>query len=460
MSKAHSSQNKPELWGMETQKALENFGRGHCPSTLIRALAETKLAVIQAQQTELKKFSPGQFTTINAALEQIIAGQHDQAFPLSLRQGGAGTSLHMNLLEVTANLAMILDPSQRIDPLEDLNQGQSTNDVLPTAITIMALRELNRVEKRVTELQECFTDLEQRFQGALMVGRTQLQDALPMTLGQLFGSYAGAVARDRWRLHKVRERFRTIPLGGGAIGTSHHIPQKVIFQAEKNLREITGLPLSRSQNLMDEISHADKYAELSGVYQRLAETLVKISSDLIYYASSPVAEIPHPNQQYGSSLMPFKTNPVILEFVKGQALHVQGEALKISLYTQSAQLQLNPWLIFLAESLLSQSHSLVLALDQWMSRYLDQLTPSISSMESNVWGSQALFNALRAHLPYQQLKEAYNTGKGQGSLDKLQVALGVDEETWARWFSPGELVRGTPSPNPGLDTKDKEDDRP
>jgi hypothetical protein len=95
-----------------------------------------------------------------------------------------------------------------------------------------------------------------------------------------------------------------------------------------------------------------------------------------------------------------------------------------------------------------------------MSRYLDQLTPSISSMESNVWGSQALFNALRAHLPYQQLKEAYNTGKGQGSLDKLQVALGVDEETWARWFSPGELVRGTPSPNPGLDTKDKEDDRP
>jgi aspartate ammonia-lyase len=324
----------------------------------------------------------------------------------------------------------------------------------------MALRELNRVEKRVTELQECFTDLEQRFQGALMVGRTQLQDALPMTLGQLFGSYAGAVARDRWRLHKVRERFRTIPLGGGAIGTSHHIPQKVIFQAEKNLREITGLPLSRSQNLMDEISHADKYAELSGVYQRLAETLVKISSDLIYYASSPVAEIPHPNQQYGSSLMPFKTNPVILEFVKGQALHVQGEALKISLYTQSAQLQLNPWLIFLAESLLSQSHSLVLALDQWMSRYLDQLTPSISSMESNVWGSQALFNALRAHLPYQQLKEAYNTGKGHGSLDKLQVALGVDEETWARWFSPGELVRGTPSPNPGLDTKDKEDDRP
>jgi aspartate ammonia-lyase len=363
------------LYGQETRKALENFGPGEMPPEFIRALAEAKLAVLHGQQQELSLLSEESYSAVEKALEQIIQGNHDRQFPLSPRQGGAGTSFHMNLLEVVSNLSKEINPEVQLDPWDDLNQGQSTNDLVPTAITIMALREVDRVERRVTELQECFTELENRYQGVLMVGRTQLQDALPITLGQLFGSYAGAIARDRWRLHKVRERFRTIALGGGALGTSHQIDQRVIFAAEKNLRELTKLPLSRSQNLMDEISNSDKYAELSGAYQRLSETMVKISSDLIFYASSPVQEIPHPELQFGSTLMPFKSNPVILEYVKGQALAVQGEAMKVSLYAQNAQLQLNPWLIFLAEPLLNQSRTLVQTLDCWINRYLDRIAP-------------------------------------------------------------------------------------
>ena len=255
----------------QTERAAANFGTGQLPPGLIKAMAEVKTACLISAQKLDSRLSTGTQESLLSVLKEIASGFHDKLFTLPLKQGGAGTSINMIINETAVVLAEDRLREKNIsgfslDPIEDVNRYQSTNDVFPTAVTVAVFRHLEELEQKVIRLQETLVRLEDSFPGVLMTGRTQLQDGLPMGTGQIFGAWAGAVQRDRWRLHKLTDRIRTVALGGTALGTCFNAPAPYIFEAERQLREITGLPLSRSQNLPDEISNADKYSELASGY--------------------------------------------------------------------------------------------------------------------------------------------------------------------------------------------------
>ncbi len=398
-------------YGEETRKALANFGPGSTPRELIRAYAKVKRAAVTAVQEVEGRFEGGLFDCLVAALDEIAEGKHDGQFPLPIRQGGAGTSFNMNLNEVAASRARELfaektgKDAPRLDPIEDVNRAQSTNDTFPTAVTVAAFELVLELEGRVIALQEALVAKELEYDGILMAGRTELQDALPIRLGQVFGAWAGAVERDRWRFHKVKERLRTTALGGTAIGTCFAARADYVYAAERELRRSTGLPLSRSQNLPDEIAHQDKLAEAADAIGLCAGNLRKICGDLLLYTSSLSGELAHPELQYGSTIMPAKANPVLLEFARGHAMEAEHESAAARAFAFEGQLQLNPYLPFLADELLDAGRSLSLALDALSRRFLPLVEARRERIAERLVASDALLNLLAPVLGYRRVKE-------------------------------------------------------
>lgn len=437
--------------GPQTALAASNWGTGGTPRPLIRAYALVKLAALtaarEADQAAGRPFwDDSTWSLLVQVLAEIREGDHDGLFVVPLAQGGAGTSLNMNLNEAVVQL-LSRDGGPRLHPLDDVNRYQSTNDTFPTAVTILAYEGLAAAETKVIRLQEELVRREQRWAAQTMVGRTELQDALPVTLGQIFASWAGPFERDRWRLNKLKERIRTVPLGGTAVGTGFGAPAAYVFAAEKHLRALTGLPLTRSQNLVDEISNLDKYSELAGGLRQIAENLVHLCQDLLYYTSSAVGELGHPRLQAASSQMPAKTNPVALEFACGLALSVQGEAFKVSQYVQAGRLQLNPYLPFVLESLLAMFASLEKALDAVIERFLPGLEVHSDVLEKHLAASPALLNALAPVLGYDRLAAlvpllAAAPPKNLADLRRLlSEELGLDPAETERLVDPLTLAQ-------------------
>jgi len=442
------NEDAPTFVGRQTALAAGNWGGARTPRLVIRAYAQVKLAALTAvRETDEHPWPEELWTKLVATLTEIRDGVHDDLFVVPLAQGGAGTSLNMNLNEAVAFLAA-RNGGPKLHPVDDINRHQSTNDTFPTVVTILAYEGLTSTESKVIRLQEELVRLERRWSAQPMVGRTELQDALPVTLGQVFASWAGPFERDRWRLNKLRERVRTVPLGGTAVGTGFGAPQAYVFAAEKHLRAVTGLPLARSQNLMDEISHLDKYSELAGGLRQVAENLVRMTQDLLYLTSSAVGEFGHPALQAASSQMPAKTNPVALEYAGGLAMGVQGEAFKISQYVQAGRLQLNPYLPFVLESLLSMFDSLARALDILSGRLLPGLIVHCDVLDAHLAGSPALLNALTPILGYDRIAAlspllSQSPPKTLADLRALLVdCLGIAPGEAERLVDPLLLARG------------------
>jgi len=427
MQKEMSDKN---YFGEQTVNALSNFGRGQLPFEFIECFAQVKKAAISAINEYENKFTPEIFNSIIKAIDEIIAGNFNDQFIIPLKQGGAGTSINFNFNEVIANLAVKYSRDDynldiALDPVEDINLYQSTNDTIPTALTIVVLRKLNILEKLVIELQETLIKKETEFSGVLMTGRTEMQDALPITLGQVFASWAGSIERDRWRINKLKERVRTIALGGTAMGTCFFAPKEYVFLAEKHLRHITNLPLTRSQNLTDEIANLDKYSEAANGISLVAENLFKITGDLLLYTSSFIGEIKHPILQYGSTIMAAKVNPVILEFVRGLSIDIQFEAKKISAYTQNGVLQLNPYIPFIIECFINAFSDLEKAIKALIEKFLNKMSVDNDKILSNLLSSKALLNSLVALVGYNKVKEIENIleNKKPKDFDELKQII-------------------------------------
>jgi aspartate ammonia-lyase len=336
----------------------------------------------------------------------------------------------MNICEVLASLANSRsDGDFRAQPLEHIGLFQSTNDTFSTAVILMSFRILEDVEEQTVRLQEELVSRETLYQEWIMTGRTELQDALPMTLGQLFGSWAGPVERDRWRLNKVRERLRQIPLGGTAIGTGFSAPRSYVFAAEKALRKITGLPLCRSQNLCDQVAHWDSLAESARALGLCAENLVKWTGDLLLYSSSLLSELCQEEQQYGSTIMPAKANPVLIELIRGLSLEVCSAAELLCRYASEGQLQLNAYLPFMAEQMIRISEKLGKALTTASESLLPALKPDRALLEEHLVNSPALLNALREPLGYQGVKDLLPELRKAGLKDRQELILWLAEQT-------------------------------
>lgn len=351
-------------WGDQTAAAIANFGRGQTPRVLIQALAEVKEAALRALQETEGPWNPAVYQAALGALKEIRDGLYDGEFPLNLDQGGAGTSLHMNICEVLASLVEEkAGPPTGFHALDDGARSQSTNDVVTTAVIVVVQRFIRRIEASVIALQEALVAREAAWRGILVTGRTEWQSALPMDLSLVASAWAGSAERDRWRLGKLKERTRTVPLGGTAVGTGSGARGAYLFAVERQLRSITGLPLQRSQNLSDAVAQRDDLAEVAQVFKVVAANLVKLCRDLFFYTSSSVGELVLPQLQWGSTAMPVKNNPVLVEFASGLAIRCQCFCDAVLRYVEEGFLQLNAYGPFMLSALHSASDDLGSALD-------------------------------------------------------------------------------------------------
>jgi aspartate ammonia-lyase len=344
------------LWGIQTARAIDHFGVSGrlVHPALIKAYALVKKAAALANK-ETGYLAADAADAIAITCDEIAAGGLADQFPVDALQGGAGTSTNMNLNEVIARRSA-LRTGLPIDAHDHVNLHQSTNDTYPTALKVAAMFGLQALEKSIIGLQEAAQRKEREFASVVKLGRTQLRDAVPTTLGREFGAYANALARDRWRVFKCLERLRAVNLGGTAIGTGIGAPRRYIFLVTEKLREITRLPLARAENLIDGTQNNDEFCEVSGIIRAHAANLVKIARDLRLMASGPkggFGEIFLPALQPGSSIMPGKVNPVLPEMVMQAGFRVMAHDQEITLAVSSGELELNAFLPLVADALLS-----------------------------------------------------------------------------------------------------------
>lgn len=344
------------LYGIQTERARRNFdvsGRRVAPEMVV-AMAQVKLACARANAA-CGLLAEDVARAVAAACEEVIHGRHGDQFVVDALQGGAGTSTNMNVNEVLARRASQL-LGRPVDPFDAVNLHQSTNDVYPTALRVATIDGLRRLEAAIVVLQEACQAKEREFAAVVKLGRTELRDAVPVTLGREFGAYANVLARDRWRVFKCIERLRTVNLGGTVVGTGLTAPRSYIFCVVEKLREVTGMNLARAENLVEATQNQDALVEVSGILRAHATNLVKVARDLRLMSSGPeggLGEIELPAVQPGSSIMPGKVNPVIPEMVTQAAFRVMAHDQEIGLVAMSGELELNAFLPLAADALVS-----------------------------------------------------------------------------------------------------------
>ena len=360
------------LHGAHTERALADVPPPHRPvhDELARAYGTVKLACALTNRTL------GAWTTDEAkadalerACRELSDGLLTSAIVVDRLQGGGGTSLNMNVNELLANRALQilgapLGAYSRVSPLDDAGLHQSANDTFPTALRLATINMSRRLEEQVVALQEAFQRKEQEFAAVVKVGRTQLQDTVPTTLGREMGAYAEALNRDRWRISTCTERLRVVNLGGTAIGTGSCAPRQYVFRVVDTLREITGIGFARAENLTEATQNADDYCEVSGILRAHAVNLLKICGDLRLLSSGPDAglgEIRLPRRLPGSSLAPGRIAPVIPDAVSQTALLVIGRDTSITAAAGLGSLEQNAYLSLIASCLLDNLEDLARA---------------------------------------------------------------------------------------------------
>lgn len=438
-------------WGVHTLRATENF-----PITgttiaayphLIGALAAVKEAAARANQ-DLGLLEPRKADAIAAACQEIREGRlHDQ-FVVDVIQGGAGTSTNMNANEVIANRALeILGHAKgdyaHLHPNEDVNLSQSTNDVYPTAVKVSTILAVQGLLAAMEILREAFAAKAEEFRDILKMGRTQLQDAVPMTLGQEFSAYAVMLEEDQSRLLEAQSLVHEINLGATAIGTGLNAPAGYAEAARRHLAAITGLPMVTAANLVEATQDCGAFVHLSGVLKRIAVKLSKSCNDLRLLSSGPRAglnEINLPPVQAGSSIMPGKVNPVIPEVVNQVAFEVIGNDVTITMAAEAGQLQLNAFEPIILHSLSKSITHLRAACLTLAERCVSGITANAENLRATVENSIGLVTALNPHIGYSAAtsiaQEALATGRGVAELvlekgllpaDRLAAVLHPEE---------------------------------
>ncbi|CAB4636381.1 unannotated protein [freshwater metagenome] len=339
-------------WGVHTARAVDNFPISGVPighyRSLIRALAIVKQAAAQAN-FEVGELSAEINEAISKACQEVADGKFDSEFVVDAIQGGAGTSTNMNANEVIANRAIEILGGTKGDydivhPLNDVNKSQSTNDVYPTALKLALILEINELLKAMAHLQAAFQGKADEFKDVIKMGRTQLQDAVPMTLGQEFATFSRMTMEDIQRLQETVPLLREINLGGTAIGTGLNAPAGYAQKACSILSKLSGFDFMVAEDMVEATQDAGVFVMVSGVLKRIAVKLSKTSNDLRLLSSGPRAgldEINLPPRQAGSSIMPGKVNPVIPEVVNQIAFAVIGNDVTVTMAAEAGQLQLN-----------------------------------------------------------------------------------------------------------------------
>lgn len=421
MDDRYNTPQQEILYGEESKKAASNFALDYKKTNLklIYAIVNVKKAAAKTY-VKLKVGEEGVYEAIIKACDSILAGRYQEQFVVDALSGGAGTSANMNVNEVLAHLAekIWLDEKNEkitVHPLDDVNRGQSTNDVYPTALRIASIELLRELSQTCAKLQQALQLKEREYEGIKKLGRTELMDAIPITLGEEFGAYAQAVARDRWRLYKVEERLRQVNLGGTAVGNSSNAERKYRFMVIEELRSLTDMGLAAAEYPMDITQNNDVFVEVSGLLKALAVNLMKISGDLRLMNSGPfggIGEIRLKALQAGSTIMPGKVNPVIPEMVTQVAMKVMANDSAITMAASRGEFELNAFLPLIADCLLESLSLLEKAVSLFQDKCIELMEPDKERCEALLEGSYAFATSYTKILGYDRVSEIIEQYKG------------------------------------------------
>ena len=444
------------LYGIQTLRALENF-----PITgiairefpeLVEALAAVKEAAALAN-AELKLLPADIADAIVRAAQEIRDGRHHEHFLVDVIQGGAGTSTNMNANEVIANRALELMGKERGDyqwvhPNNHVNLSQSTNDVYPTAVKLALHHGIDGLRAAMRDLAASFLAKGDEFTGFVKMGRTQLQDAVPMTLGQEFTAFGHTLLEDVERLGEVQALIREINMGATAIGTGINAPAGYAEAVRVHLARITGLALVTAPDLVEATADTGVFVQLSGVLKRCAVKLSKICNDLRLLSSGPRAglgEINLPPMQPGSSIMPGKVNPVIPEVVNQVCFDVMGADVSVTIAAEAGQLQLNVFEPLIAHRLLRSIQSMRNACTVLRERCIDGITANPARMRGFVEQSIGSVTALSPVIGYERATEIARAAleSGRGVYDLVLERGLLTKPELDRILDPERMVRGS-----------------
>lgn len=414
-------------YGVQTQRAINNFKISTSKLSdypeFVKGLAIVKWAAAKTN-FELDVLDEKIYKVIADACQEILDGKLHQEFPVDMIQGGAGTSVNMNANEVIANRALELLGFQKGDyqncsPNDHVNLSQSTNDAYPTSLKVAVFEMNKKVVERLEKLVQGFEAKAKEFENIIKMGRTQLQDAVPMTLGQEFGGFAYTLKKEVAALNHASQSFLEINMGATAIGTGLNAVPGYADLCAKNLGLLMKQPVTSAENLVEATSDTSGFVAYSGVLKKVAIKLSKICNDLRLLSSGPrtgLNEIQLPPMQPGSSIMPGKVNPVIPEVVNQVCFKVIGNDMTITMASEAAQLQLNVMEPVLAHTVMESMMWLENAMETLVEKCVVGIKANVEHNKDLVLGSIGIVTALNPYIGYKAstkiAKEALETGRG------------------------------------------------
>lgn len=443
---------KHAYYGIQTLRAVENFPitgyRVH--EELIKALAIVKKAAALANMS-VKRLNQKLGKAIVQAADEIIEGDWHEQFIVDPIQGGAGTSMNMNINEIIANRALELLEYEKgsyrtLSPNSHVNMSQSTNDVFPTAIHIATLNLLNRLLKTMTSMHSIFKQKSNKFDHIIKMGRTHLQDAVPIRLGQEFEAYSRVIDRDIKRIKQSRENLYEVNMGATAVGTGLNADPDYIENVVSNLAHMSGLPLQGANHLVDATQNTDAYTEVSATLKICMINMSKIANDIRLMASGPrtgLAELILPARQPGSSIMPGKVNPVMPEMINQVAFQVIGNDHTICLASEAGQLELNVMEPILVFNLLQSISIMNNAFHVFTEHCLKGIEANETRLKEYVEKSVGIITAVNPHIGYEVAANiAREAILNEQSVRELCLKRGVlTEEEMELILNPFEMTK-------------------
>jgi fumarate hydratase, class II len=442
------------LWGAQTQRSLHHFkiSGERLPPELIRALALVKKACA-AVNVELGALDEKKGRAIAAAAEEVLAGRHDDEFPLVIWQTGSGTQSNMNMNEVLANRASEILGGKRgeerlVHPNDDVNKGQSSNDVFPTAMHVAAVEAMrSHVEPALAALRDALREKVDAFRDIVKIGRTHLQDATPLTLGQEFSGYVSQLDHGLVHLKDAIPHVCELALGGTAVGTGLNAHPEFGARVAARLAEVTGHPFVSAPNKFEALASHDALVHAHGVFKTLAASLTKIANDVRWLSSGPragIGEITIPENEPGSSIMPGKVNPTQSEALTMSCAQVMGNDVAVNVGGMSGNFELNVYKPLIAYCFLFSARLLADGAESFRENCVVGIEPNRERLEENLRKSLMLVTALNPKIGYDNAakiaKTAHKTGR---NLRETAIELGlVTGEQFDEWVRPEKMTGG------------------
>ena len=444
------------LWGAQTQRSLQNFDISgeRQPRELIHALAQIKRASATVNLA-LGLLDQHKAQAIMAAADEVIAGRHEGEFPLVVWQTGSGTQTNMNLNEVLANRASELLGGERgnarsVHPNDDVNRSQSSNDVFPTAMHVAAVGALtHRLLPAVARLRATLAGKAQEFAGIVKIGRTHLQDATPLTLGQEFSGYVAQLRHGEQHVQAALPHLCELALGGTAVGTGLNAPPGYAEQSAAELSRLTGLPFVTAPNKFEALASCDALVHAHGALKTLAASMMKIANDIRWLASGPrsgIGELTIPENEPGSSIMPGKVNPTQSEAITMLCCQVFGNDVAINMGGASGNFELNVFRPMVAHNFLQSVRLLADGIVSFNDHCAVGIEPNHTRIAELVDRSLMLVTALNPHIGYDKAAQIAKRAHHEGSsLREAALASGhVTPAQFDAWVRPENMVGGAP----------------